>query len=272
MPRRGAQTAPNRCAVACWTTQKRLKTILTMGSLSDTAEDVRKAILISMVFAVLGALFLVGCAQKPSTDASRPSTAPGTVADVRDAVDMVAVNTVKSGTFPQYQTTTIGKAFEGTFQNPKWRSFTGKKGANVVEFTGIIPALELVKAGIDRPHNEDCIVKALEEEKRQSPEAKAQSSLSAQHLEATPEYRAAVDAYDKMALAVEARRNARILSDEWHWLMDKTQACEEAASALVTFQFLISAANPSEFQLGAIEVQGKSGTRSTEKFLNMIYR
>lgn len=45
---------------------------------------------------------------------------------------------VKEGTMPGYETTTIGKAFESSFDNPKWESFKGKKGERVVQFTGNI--------------------------------------------------------------------------------------------------------------------------------------
>lgn len=48
------------------------------------------------------------------------------------------VSLVKKGTMNGYETTTIGKAFESSFDNPKWESFKGKKGERVVQFTGNI--------------------------------------------------------------------------------------------------------------------------------------
>jgi len=46
------------------------------------------------------------------------------------------VSTVRNGVLDDYNGATVGKAFEATFQNPKWRSFETPKGETVVEFTG----------------------------------------------------------------------------------------------------------------------------------------
>src|SRR5260221_13129162 len=59
------------------------------------------------------------------------------------------VGTVKSGVLARYNSTTVGKAFEGTFQNPKWSSFESPKGATIVEFNGTVRADALEKAGLD---------------------------------------------------------------------------------------------------------------------------
>jgi hypothetical protein len=45
---------------------------------------------------------------------------------------------VKEGTFGKYQTTTIGKAFDGSFDNEKWTTFEANKGERIVRFTGEI--------------------------------------------------------------------------------------------------------------------------------------
>jgi hypothetical protein len=50
--------------------------------------------------------------------------------------DVGVVETVRKGVLTGYNSTTVGKAFEGTFQNPKWTSFKTPKGATVVEFNG----------------------------------------------------------------------------------------------------------------------------------------
>jgi len=49
---------------------------------------------------------------------------------------MDAVNVVRDGVLEQYNTTTVGKAFEATFQNVNWQSFETPKGETVVEFSG----------------------------------------------------------------------------------------------------------------------------------------
>src|SRR6202049_3358634 len=46
------------------------------------------------------------------------------------------IQVVRDGVLPGHDSTTVGKAFEGTLQNPKWSSFETAKGANIVEFKG----------------------------------------------------------------------------------------------------------------------------------------
>jgi hypothetical protein len=59
---------------------------------------------------------------------------------------------VKDGVLPEpYNTTTVGKAFEGTFENPKWKSFVSPKGTTIVEFDGTIKPNTLVKSGLYIP-------------------------------------------------------------------------------------------------------------------------
>lgn len=58
-----------------------------------------------------------------------------------------AVQTVRNGVLENYNTTTVGKAFEGTFKNAKWSSFDTPKGATVVQFDGTIKAIKLTERG-----------------------------------------------------------------------------------------------------------------------------
>ena len=46
------------------------------------------------------------------------------------------VSLVQDGTMNGYESTTIGKAFEASFDSPKWETFETDKGARVVQFTG----------------------------------------------------------------------------------------------------------------------------------------
>lgn len=45
---------------------------------------------------------------------------------------------VKDWTMPGYETTTVGKAFNASFDNPEWKQFESEKGEQVVEFNGVI--------------------------------------------------------------------------------------------------------------------------------------
>jgi hypothetical protein len=48
------------------------------------------------------------------------------------------VDIVRNGVLADYSTTTVGKAFEGTFQNAKWTSLETPKGQRIVQFDGTI--------------------------------------------------------------------------------------------------------------------------------------
>ena len=45
---------------------------------------------------------------------------------------------VKNATMKSFQTTTVGNAFDASFDEPKWEEFKGKKGERVVQFRGNI--------------------------------------------------------------------------------------------------------------------------------------
>jgi len=46
------------------------------------------------------------------------------------------VELVRDGYLQEYKTTTIGKAFDASFDNPQWKAFETDKGVIVVEFNG----------------------------------------------------------------------------------------------------------------------------------------
>jgi hypothetical protein len=80
-------------------------------------------------------------AQTASTENAAPppsaSIAPSTPPTPSAPQDDKHVATVRSGILAApYNTTTIGKAFEATFADPRWRSFETAKGQRIVEFTG----------------------------------------------------------------------------------------------------------------------------------------
>jgi len=52
--------------------------------------------------------------------------------------DYSYINTVKNGTMQGYETTTVGKAFDSSFDNPNWETFEGNKGEIVIQFSGNI--------------------------------------------------------------------------------------------------------------------------------------
>jgi len=48
------------------------------------------------------------------------------------------INSIKNETMNGYETTTIGKAFDASFDETKWEAFESKKGKKVVQFAGKI--------------------------------------------------------------------------------------------------------------------------------------
>ena len=48
------------------------------------------------------------------------------------------INSIKNETMNGYETTTIGKAFDASFDETKWEAFESKKGEKVVQFAGKI--------------------------------------------------------------------------------------------------------------------------------------
>jgi hypothetical protein len=64
-----------------------------------------------------------------------------------------AVDTVRNGVLGHYNTTTVGKAFEGTFQDPKWKSFVSAKGTTIVEFNGTVKPKTLLTNGLYIPES-----------------------------------------------------------------------------------------------------------------------
>jgi hypothetical protein len=67
-------------------------------------------------------------------------TGCGVTSGLNSPIDMV-----KTGMLPGYNATTVGKAFEGTFQNAQWTSFVSSKGATVVQLNGTIKNREIGK-------------------------------------------------------------------------------------------------------------------------------
>jgi len=87
--------------------------------------------------ALIGTLALTGCQTSKTSAASNASTTSATsTAAPAPQGDPSIIAVVKNGVLAEYNTTTVGKAFEGTFQNAKWSSFETAKGEVVVEFNG----------------------------------------------------------------------------------------------------------------------------------------
>jgi hypothetical protein len=81
---------------------------------------------------LIAVLCCAGCQSSKTVAASTTATAPAVSHD--DGV----IALVRNGMLPGYDSTTVGKALEGTFPNGKWRSFETAKGATIVEYASVI--------------------------------------------------------------------------------------------------------------------------------------
>jgi hypothetical protein len=158
------------------------------------------------------------------------------------------VAAVRNGVFAApYNTTTVGKAFEATFTDPKWESKESDKGARFVEFTGRLKP-EDYKQRFDL--HKSCVDAA------KSPNEILTNCSTMFGGEGgwvgKPEFR-------------HAHTDAEI----------------EIAASTVTFQFVFDAANPSSFRVGYIDLNpwaNVSGIDSTStdqinaNILGFIYK
>lgn len=74
------------------------------------------------------------------------------------------IDVVKDGVMGGYQTTTVGAAFDASFDNPQWSEFKGEKGERVVEFTGRIRKnvlLDLIGHPANTPRIQNDYAKAV---------------------------------------------------------------------------------------------------------------
>jgi hypothetical protein len=98
------------------------------------------SIILSLV--MIASFSFCGCGNITSKTDTERTTSPGKTPNPpsRTASDS-AIDTVKEGMLAGYDSTTVGKAFEGTFQRPKWTAFETPKGQTIVQFDGTISGL-----------------------------------------------------------------------------------------------------------------------------------
>ena len=92
-----------------------------------------KSIIIGSI-AIIASIFFPGCGRSSSVSSNTPEPVP---AQETTTTGDEPTETVKNGVLANYNSTTVGKAFEGTFQEPKWTTFETSKGQTVVEFNGL---------------------------------------------------------------------------------------------------------------------------------------
>ena len=100
---------------------------------------------------LVGNLAFTGCQSSKTTAAASngPSVSATSPSKPTTQGDASVISVVKDGALEEYNTTTVGKAFEGTFQTPQWKSFETPKGETIVQFDGTIKAMKLTESGFD---------------------------------------------------------------------------------------------------------------------------
>jgi hypothetical protein len=97
-----------------------------------------------------GELIRAASATQPVGNSSSGAPVPAQPSSTVRGADAypAEIEVIRNGVLAGYTTTTVGKAFEGTFQNPGWSLVTTDKGATVVEFHGTVKPDVLEKAGL----------------------------------------------------------------------------------------------------------------------------
>lgn len=89
---------------------------------------------LAISFIALGFVICVGCGKTSAASNANSATTPET----HQSSNISEIETVRNGVLVNENTTTVGKAFEGTFQNSKWTTFDTPKGKTVVQFNGTV--------------------------------------------------------------------------------------------------------------------------------------
>jgi hypothetical protein len=96
-------------------------------------------------FILIGFAVRTGCGK--TSDANSSPAANSSAPTEFVPSEPSAITTARNGVLAEYNTTTVGKTFEGTFQNPKWTTFETPKGQTAIQFDGTLTALELTQNG-----------------------------------------------------------------------------------------------------------------------------
>jgi len=237
---------------------------------SAAASGTRKKLLrlVPLVAIGLGALIIVGSHTRSISSVLSKALAFNSTAPAPSIHgDSSVISIVRNGVLKDYNMATVGRAFEGTFQNARWSSFETQKGVTVVQFDGTIPFDRLYE------NEEDAVALA---EKRD----KCVASLGfAKTLEEYENKKKDVyqllqqaegqryDAYESYDAELQAAMSAKIEAARRNQLAAEQQAIEAANGQLaqcikntsmpvrllpVTFQFILSA-DRKTFELGYVD-------------------
>jgi len=112
---------------------------------------------------MISALAFSGCNSVTAESTKSAAKADGseTVTDAKVSAKLheqvsepsTPIDIVKNGMLAGYDSTTVGKAFDGTFQEPKWSTFETPKGQTIVQFNGTIKMSLMKKADFDPDHS-----------------------------------------------------------------------------------------------------------------------
>jgi hypothetical protein len=217
--------------------------------------------------------------------APEPGAALPKVSIATDRVD-AAVELVRAGSLPGFDKTTVGKAFEGRFQDAQWSSFQTPNGATIVNFHGTVTASALDAAGLNASQTNPIVVRSncirsLGLGVKMAEDAKSARVSEQNYLSAlddvnqrklnppgSPQSRtlgkdqSSVIAGRKQQEKVEKERAA---ADE-----ARIQSCIAGRPMLVNFHFALSA-DQKKFQLGYVDKE-PFGDATAEAVLSFVYQ
>lgn len=94
---------------------------------------IKKNIFIILLILFVAIIF-VNCGNDDSN--SNTNSNINTTRPINTKSNNLYVNTILDGTFYDYPNTSVGKAFDNFFANPKWEYFKSEDGSHIVEFQG----------------------------------------------------------------------------------------------------------------------------------------
>ncbi len=215
---------------------------------------------------VVGFLGCVGCQSFTSSTAKGASTSVATSGG-QTARSAPEVELVKNGVLEGHNSTTVGKAFEGTFQNAKWSSFETPKGATVVQFDGTATADALKSSGFvwyayyDASATEKACIESL-----------GVAAALKEHRDAFSEYLRKQGLYPDAATRAATQPHMDEERQAIDLLQKKVTDCVESTPIPplpVRFQFLISA-DKKTFQISYVD-EKVFGNKESSEALDFIY-
>jgi len=207
---------------------------------------------------------------------------PPKVSIATDRVESVEL--VRAGSLPGFEKTTVGKAFEGRFQDAQWSSFHTPHGATIVSFHGTVKAGVLDAAGLNASHANPIVVRSncirsLELGAKMAEDARAarvseenyRSALEeAEQQKKNPPGSSRSRTKESSSIIAGRQQQEKVEREQAAGDEARIQSCIAGRLMLVNFHFALSA-DQKKFQLGYVDKE-PFGEATPEAVLAFVYQ